>query len=95
MVVSFMGSPPAASELNTPPVQEAPAQPERMGIRPVSMAAREGEQTWKALYHCNHGEQSRAQGELQASGEQGRLLPAAAAAESAREAGSSSSQCRG
>jgi hypothetical protein len=53
MVVSLVGRPPAASELNTPPCQEAPAQPERIGIRPVSMAAREGEQTWKALYHCD------------------------------------------
>ena len=45
IVVSFAGSPPMASATNTPC-----SQPERMGRRPVIMAAREGEQRWKAEY---------------------------------------------
>ena len=51
-VVSLVGRPPAASELKTPPCQEAPVQPLRTGMRPVSIAAREGEQMWNAEYHC-------------------------------------------
>ena len=51
-VVSFRGSPPTADGPRTPPVHAEPARPERIGRRPVSMAARDGVHTWKAEYHC-------------------------------------------
>lgn len=50
MVVSFSGKPEAAVDGKTPPVQLAPAQPDRIGSRPVIIAAREGEHTWKPEY---------------------------------------------
>ena len=45
-VVSFVGRPPFGLLLNTPPFQ-APHVPDRTHNRPVSIAARDGEQIWK------------------------------------------------
>ena len=53
-VVSFAGSPPTASDGKTPPVHP-PAVPDRIGSLPVNIAARDGEQTWKAEYLQRQG----------------------------------------
>ena len=50
-VVSLVGRPPTGLFEKTPP-SPVPHVPERMQRRPVSMAAREGEQMWNPLYHA-------------------------------------------
>ena len=51
-VVSLVGRPPTGLLENTPPSQLAPQVPLRTQSRPVSMAAREGEQMWKPEYQA-------------------------------------------